>query len=111
MTIAKETRERIEQLRRAEWLTTRREEDLRMLTTPDKWPCWPLLPMKRSQSAGHGMPDVACVTESYGDESPVKYRLYEHCIMFMFPKNERGEAAAPLLLMAEEILDRGWTVD
>ena len=37
----------------------RRQEDANLIMNPDKWPCWPVLPVKRYR--GHGMPECGYI--------------------------------------------------
>jgi hypothetical protein len=76
-------------------------DDLKMMTTPDAWPRWPLLPLKRRR--GMGMPDTACL---YADGTPTLL------ICNLFDTAEK-KLAAPKKTYPDfkAIVEDGWVVD
>lgn len=105
----REVREQEEREGIAARMAELRAESLRMITTPDRWPAWPLLPLKRSRQTG--MPDSACLTEAevYGH---MQFNLYEGANMYTFPASlETGKPVEPALVTPQEVIKRGRLVD
>lgn len=90
-------------LRKAE----RRAEDVRMIRTPNNWPRWPLLPVKRASKQPGAMPECAILTED-----AVGFRLYD-ANMFEIAAHNKKLTDAPFkpYPTAEAVVDDGWTVD
>jgi hypothetical protein len=82
-------------------------EDLQMLKQPARWPCWPVLPVKRRN---HNFED-----KNFGvvvDDGKSLVTVY-HVNLFMLPRSKKEWEAAPKTEYKshEEMLADGWVVD
>ena len=76
----------------------------KMVLNPDRWPRWPLLPLKRTNPKG-GMPD--CVTLA---DDPIlgKFPVWEGTI---FDGPLTGRKVIKVYQNVDELLADGWRVD
>jgi len=82
-------------------------DHLKMMQTPNRWPVWPYLPLKKPDSKPGRWPDLAVVM---GAAEVSKLRLYElpHPLTLW----TADFSTLPFeILTPEEILQRGWEVD
>jgi len=70
------------------------QNDLEFILTPDRWPCWPKLPLKKAK-------DLAVLM--FWDEN--EYYIYEGANLWSGGGSE-GRRITP-----EEVVREGWRVD
>lgn len=78
-------------------------EDKELILTPDAWPNWPLLPMKKSVE--HGMPNVAVMVDAGLDTGKVVLYLAN-----MWSENLTGSEKLEFASV-DDLLEAGWRVD
>jgi len=79
----------------------RRVQDLEMMRTPDNWPIWPRLPLKRP---GHGEHGYLVNTHLY--DNTVEPKVYMGLIF-----EDHGSLKFKEYESLQAIVDDGWTVD
>jgi hypothetical protein len=85
-------------------IVSEKEEHVKMMQYPDKWPRWPILPMVRKTNADPlGNPGFIV------DGDTDKFTVYKANI-FMIPKDFET-IPREIYLNFEEIFDAGWRVD
>ena len=87
-------------------LFTMKESDKEFINHPDKWPAWPLLPMKKSD--GHGDNEFAIIAEVMSD-SPWSMTLYLKANIFMMKPLK--DYIKKVYTSTDEMLNDGWRVD
>lgn len=93
--------------REAERLLQSRTRDLSMMQTPECWPMWPFLPLKKYE-AGQMISGVLVSTDLVGDAvvQPIIYSHYIHGAKCFNPKN----ILASYKDLAD-LMNDGWVVD
>lgn len=90
---------------RALALAAERERNLSFMQTPDEWPCWPVLPLKRYTGT---WPECALFFYTRDDKGVVQGRLAVGAILGIATDEQMQNA---LVLAPAEIVAQGWVVD
>ena len=77
----------------------RKKKDIKMMNTPDDWPAWPFLPLKRYIES-HKSPECAILLAGHGPKV-VKCNMWSYD-----PKAETIEYTS-----FQELVDAGWIID
>ena len=92
------------------------QENKKMVATPASWPCYPVLPMKRSSEKVGALPDLGylMIREGYypesGDEGPVVL-INEPVPWNMYVDKERLSYKVIPYESFDAMLSDGWMVD
>ena len=89
-------------------LSTDRERNLNMMKSPDDWPVWPYLPLKRKVE---GRPPL--ISFLYYDDEDGPYPILYGCSIYAVQDNDPPLHLCPRTGYDsfEAILDEGWEVD
>lgn len=80
-----------------------RIESVALINDPGKWPCWPMLPLKKYTGRG-GFPDCAILVDEGG-------RTKKVYMADMSLSNLSKDTPVKEYPHAEAILDDGWRID
>lgn len=84
-------------------------DDLEMMRSPDRWPCWPVLPLKRYDGKDRcGFPSTGLIAELDGVPRFTVFdgNLFQRPLCFDDPKTVRYDYDS-----FEAMLADGWVVD
>lgn len=79
----------------------RREQDLEMMKTPDRWPIWPRLPLKNPETDAHGY-----LANTSTTDNTVEPKIFTHYIFEAHNSDDFIQFDS-----LEAIVEAGWTVD
>ena len=83
-----------------------RVETKEMIETPDNWPQWPFLPIKKRDPKG-GMSDCAILWDAQGYRTTIfKINMFD-----IHGKDDLLNSEQVKYSSVDEILDAGWIVD
>jgi len=83
-----------------------REQEIEMINSPEKWPMWPFLPLKKYGETG--FPACAVTWEQERQDGKIQMRVG----VTMFEGNEAFNSAELVEFESTEALvDAGWIVD
>lgn len=88
--------------------TQRQLDDRAFISDPNRWPCWPLLPIKR----GNQQLNDKNLGVLFDTDPKKGYRVY-HCYLFDLPMPQKQFAQVPHTDYAtvDALLADGWMVD
>ncbi len=79
----------------------RRQQDLDMMKTPDRWPIWPRLPLRNPETDEHGY-----LANTSTTDNTVEPKVFMHYVFEVHNSDDFKNYGS-----LEEIVDAGWTVD
>lgn len=91
-----------------------REEELAMMSQPNRWPQWPLLPVKNPGMRDRGLPVVGIMIEQEHEvlahASYVKPIVY-NVNLYSFKRSELASYEKWEYPTLQDVVDAGWVVD
>lgn len=78
--------------------------DLSMMKSPNRWPCWPMLPLKHAMRKSDGMPLIGFLFES----NKYKYTVF---VGNMLDAKNISKMPREEFKSYEEVVAAGWVVD
>lgn len=89
-------------------------DDHLMMTSPEYWPNWPILPLKRKR-LDWGLPDTGILYDrtadddwEEGDDPSLRFRFLDDCLMALVTM---GQLMAAPVADINKLLAEGWVVD